>query len=155
MHCSTLIQATGDPCPDIGVKISATKFTAPGKTLRVQVIVYDDARMGAVSKPQDTVMGDQLLVSLTLPNGVIVDDSASSSKSAAYNATVTNGVLTWRGANLARSKQAKFSATFTVASLDVLGPLFFVASAQRITGFGALLCATPTTTAKVKVKTNK
>lgn len=163
---TTRIQANGNAgsCGDLGlVKVSAPHGTAPGKSLRVQVAIRD--RQGRSPKPAGLLKNKDaaqaadaqgLLVSLTFPAGVTYGAGKvvmGASKMAAYNATVDNGVVTWRGPAPRRGKSLKFTAPFTLASSGVEGFLYFTAYAQRLNGAGAPTCTTPTTTAEVSTAT--
>jgi hypothetical protein len=168
-HFTPLIfspQAAGNAgaCDNLGlVKLTATKNTAPGRSLRIQVALRDEQTLVAAkgakgarepkSKSATTTPDCQgLLVSVTLPAGVTYQPGKNphhQSKASPYNATVADGVLSWRGPALARGKARKFDGTFVVASSGVTGPLYFTATAQCLNANGVPTCTMPMTTAKV------
>jgi hypothetical protein len=92
-----------------------------------------------------------LLVTVTLPEGVtyLPGKTTRSTKAGAYNATVADGVLTWRGPAPARGKTQKLEAKFTVADSAATGPIYFTASAQCLDNVGAPTCSTLATPAEV------
>ena len=93
-----------------------------------------------------------LLVTVTLPAGLtyLPGKTTRSAKASAYNATVADGVLTWRGPAPAHGKTQKLQAQFTVASSAATGPIYVTAGAQCLNSAGAPTCTAPTTTAEVR-----
>ena len=92
-----------------------------------------------------------LLVTVTLPAGLtyLPGKTTRSAKASAYNATMADGVLTWRGPAPANGKTQKLQAQFTVAGSAETGPVYFTASAQCLDSAGNPTCTTLETPAEV------
>lgn len=91
---------------------------------------------------------EALLVTVTLPAGVAYEPGTT--KAGGYSATVTDGVLTWRGPAPARVKTQKLQARLTVSASAPTGPIYLTAGVQCLTSAGVPSCTMPTTTAVVR-----
>lgn len=132
-----------------------------GRSLRIQMAIYN---RGAVASRKlqvrelvyhkgatATTSSDcaELLVTVSLPAGLTYQPGKNPRPKAdsAYNTTVTNGVLTWRGP---AAKTQKLEAKFTVSVSAATEPIYVMAGAQCLNSAGVPTCTTPTFTAKVR-----